>query len=70
MANDALEVWHQAGPLSEESEELLKAVETARSEGRDDKGAWIAFLHSLTARQQRAVLGLIEEFEASGTLIA
>ena len=67
---DAMEAWRRAGPLSLKSQRLLDEVEAARAEGRVAGTLWVDFLRSLTPRQQRAVLGLIDHMEDDGTLIA
>jgi len=65
-----MEAWRRAGPLSLKSQRLLDEVEAARAEGRVAGTLWVDFLRSLTPRQQRAVLGLIDHMEDDGTLIA
>jgi hypothetical protein len=59
----AREQWQRAGPLSAKSQRLLDEVQTARNEGRTAGTVWVDFLRSLTPRQQRAVLRLIDEME-------
>ena len=60
MLDDAFKIWEAAGPLSELSQRLFDAIETAREDGRSEMAAWVAFFRSLTEQQQRAVLAMIE----------
>lgn len=60
MLDDAFKVWESAGSLSELSQQLFEAIESAREEGRSEMAAWIAFFRSLTEQQQKAVLAMIE----------
>ena len=61
MLDEAFKVWDAAGPLSDLSQRLFEAIETAREEGRSEMAAWVAFFQSLTEPQQKAVLAMIEE---------
>ena len=60
MLDDAFKIWEASGPLSELSQRLFDAIETAREDGRSEMAAWVAFFRSLTEQQQRAVLAMIE----------
>jgi hypothetical protein len=64
----AREQWRRAGPLSTRSQTLLDEVQAARSEGRAAGGVWLNFLRSLTPKQQRAVLRMIDEMEDGETV--
>ena len=56
---------HSVEPLSEESQRLLEALDTARRRAHGEADAWIAFLRSLSPGQQQVMLGLIEQLDGS-----
>ena len=63
MLDDAFKIWEAAGPLSDLSQRLFEAIETAREEGRSEMAAWVSFFRSLTEQQQKAVLAMIESMD-------
>lgn len=65
MIRESSTARRDAEPLSEESQRLLEALDTARQNERGEADAWIAFLRSLSPGQQQVMLGLIEQLDGS-----
>ena len=63
MLDDAFKIWEAAGPLSDLSQQLFEAIETARGEGHSEMAAWVSFFRSLTEHQQKAVLAMMEAID-------
>ena len=65
MITGDITAGHVIEPLSEESQRLLEALDTARQRAHGEADAWIAFLRSLSPGQQQVMLGLIEQLDSS-----
>jgi len=57
--DNAVRRWRNAGPLKEESENLLLDLKEASKQGQPQDLIWAAFVRGLTKAQQNALEDLV-----------